>query len=109
MLSSDWERGPNYPPPTTAVPPFWPFRISRSRIRFKRFPCHPWPYDWFSQSSWQVVTPATTTVTPLPWGSRPVGNPVFRHHETYERHVGASHITLMRPHWSPSFPQGYPE
>jgi len=26
-----------------------------------------------------------------------------------ERNVGASHITFMRPHWSPSFPQGYPE
>jgi hypothetical protein len=35
-----------------------------------------------------------TMVTPLPWGSRPVGNPVFRHDETYERHVGASHITF---------------
>jgi len=44
----------------------WPLRISRGRIRFKRFPCHPSPYDWLSQSSWQVVTPATTTVTPSP-------------------------------------------
>jgi len=44
----------------------WPLRISRSCIGFKRFPCHPWPYDWLSQSSWQVVTPATTTVTPSP-------------------------------------------
>jgi hypothetical protein len=44
----------------------WPLRISRSRIRFERFPCHPSPYDWFSQPSWQVVTPATTTVTPSP-------------------------------------------
>ena len=26
-----------------------------------------------------------------------------------ERNVGASHITLMRPHWSPSFPRGYPK
>src|SRR6266568_1437595 len=26
-----------------------------------------------------------------------------------EHHVGASHITFMRPHWSPSFPRGYPE
>src|SRR5215469_7028025 len=25
-----------------------------------------------------------------------------------ERNVGASHITFMRPHWSPSFPRGYP-
>jgi len=26
-----------------------------------------------------------------------------------ERNVGASHITFMRPHWSPSFPRGYSE
>jgi len=26
-----------------------------------------------------------------------------------ERNVGASHITFMRPHWSPSFSRGYPE
>jgi len=44
----------------------WPLRISRSRVRFERFPCHPSPYDWVSQPSWQVVTPATTTVTPSP-------------------------------------------
>jgi hypothetical protein len=61
----------------------WPLRISRSRIGFKRFPCHPSPYDWLSQSSWQVVTPATTTVTPSPLDSHLVGDPVFRHHETY--------------------------
>jgi hypothetical protein len=33
---------------------------------------------------------------------------MFRHDETYERKVGASHITLLRPHWSPSFRRGYP-
>src|SRR5215469_12510667 len=26
-----------------------------------------------------------------------------------ERPVGASPTTFMRPHWSPSFPRGYPE
>src|SRR5215472_13044987 len=26
----------------------------------------------------------------------------------FERHVGASSITFMRPRWSPSFPRGYP-
>jgi hypothetical protein len=25
-----------------------------------------------------------------------------------ERNVGASHITFLRPHWSPSFPREYP-
>jgi len=34
---------------------------------------------------------------------------MFRHNETYERNVGASLITFMRPHWSPSFLRGYPE
>ncbi len=43
-----------------------PLRIARRRIRFERFPCHPWPYDWLSQPFWQVETPATTTVTPSP-------------------------------------------
>jgi hypothetical protein len=47
--------------------------------------CHPWPYNWLSQSSWQVVTPATTTVTLLPWDSRPGGNPMFRSHDTFRR------------------------
>src|SRR5215472_5184389 len=47
--------------------------------------CHPWPYTWLSQASWQVVTPATTTVTLLPWVSRPVGNPLFRSHDTFRR------------------------
>ena len=32
---------------------------------------------------------------------------MFRHDETYERNIGASHITFMRPHWSPSFRRGY--
>ena len=34
---------------------------------------------------------------------------MFRHDETCERNVGASHITFMRTHCSPSFPRGYPE
>src|SRR2546430_17700000 len=33
---------------------------------------------------------------------------MFRHDETCERTVGASHTTLMRPHWSPSLLRGYP-
>src|SRR5918911_1949852 len=30
-----------------------------------------------SRIPWPVVTPATTTDTPWPWGSRPVGHPEF--------------------------------
>jgi hypothetical protein len=58
---------------------FQPERVVRTSS------CHPSPYNWLSQSSWQVVTPATTMVTLLPWDSRPVGNPMFRSHGTFRR------------------------
>ena len=32
---------------------------------------------------WRGVTPATTTRTPSPWGSRPLGDLVFRHQGTF--------------------------
>jgi hypothetical protein len=44
----------------------WPLRISRSRIRFERFPCRPSSCTELSSAPWQVVTPAATTATPSP-------------------------------------------
>src|SRR3954447_14301573 len=50
--------------------------------------CSPSPCERLSRSPWWDATPTTTTGTPLPWGSRPVGNPVFRHRGTSESDVG---------------------
>jgi len=86
----------------------WPLRITRRRSRFERFPCRPSSCTELSSVPRQVVTPAVTQATPSPWGLRLAGDPMFRHGETCERNVGASHTTFLRPHWSPSFPRGYP-
>jgi len=41
--------------------------------------CSTSPCERLSRSPWWDVTPTTTIGTPLPWDSRPLGNPVFRH------------------------------
>ena len=47
-----------------------------------------------SRPPWQVVTPATTTGTPSPWGSRPFGDPAVRLRCTIEHDVGRPLIPL---------------
>src|SRR6266853_593366 len=56
-----------------------------------RYPvtCAPLPCRRLSRPPWWVVTPTTTTGTPSPWGSRPVGDPRVRPRRTSERDVGA--------------------
>lgn len=72
------------PHPARQIPllSLWPLRISRRRIRFKRFPCRPSPCPELSSGPWQVVTPAATTATPSPSGASLMGDPMFRHDET---------------------------
>jgi len=55
--------------------------------------CRASPCERLSRSPWCDVTRTTTITTPSPWGSRPVGNPVFRHRGTYqERRRLPTHI-----------------
>jgi len=70
------------PPPQTGHDPFSvirlssaPWRQDRFRLLPLRLPPHPsvehlWPFARLSR-------PRTTTATPSPWASRPVGDPVF--------------------------------
>src|SRR3954451_9997977 len=60
------------------------------------------PAARLSRPPWQVVTPATTTGTPSPWGSRPVGDPVVRLRCTYRaRRRPPTHL-LGHPRWAVS-------
>jgi len=56
--------------------------------------CAPSPCGRPSRPPWQVVTPATTTGTVSPWGSRPVGDPTFVSAIRVERDVGAPLISF---------------
>src|SRR5690348_15415001 len=56
--------------------------------------CAPSPCGRPSRPPRQVVTPATTTGTVSPWGSRPVGDPTFVSAIRVERDVGAPLISF---------------
>ena len=63
-------------------------RISRtSWFLLHPITCSTLPCEWFSHSPWWGVTPTTTIGTPLPWDSRPLGNPVFRYWWTYKERL----------------------
>ena len=65
-----------------------------------RSTCAPSPCGRLSRPPWRAATPATTTGTPSPWGSRPLGDPVVRPRCTYRaRHRLPTH-PLDRPHWA---------
>jgi hypothetical protein len=53
-----------------------------------------------SRAPWRIVTSATTTGTPSPWGSRPVGDPAVRLRCTYRARRRPPTHPLNRPHWT---------
>src|SRR3954451_6635078 len=62
--------------------------------------CAPSPCDRLSRPPRQVVAPETTTGTPSPWGSRPVGDPAVRPRRTCRaRRRPPTHL-LDRPRWA---------
>jgi hypothetical protein len=62
--------------------------------------CAASPCGRLSRSPWRVVTSATTTGTPSPWGSRPVGDPVVRLRCTCRaRRRPPTHL-LDHPRWA---------